>query len=43
LKEIGQVLEISESRVWQLHARAIMRIRTYVGIEAGQPSLRKGA
>ncbi len=43
LKEIGQVLEISESRVWQLHARAILRIRTYVGIEAGQARLRKGA
>ncbi len=27
LKEIGQVLEISESRVCQLHARAIMKLR----------------
>ncbi len=43
LKEIGQVLEISESRVWQLHARAIMRIRTYIGIESGRPGLKKGA
>ncbi|HXT37525.1 MAG TPA: FliA/WhiG family RNA polymerase sigma factor [Chloroflexota bacterium] len=43
LKEIGQVLEISESRVWQLHARAIMRIRVYIGIETGRDSLRKGA
>jgi RNA polymerase sigma factor for flagellar operon FliA len=30
LREIGKVLEICESRVWQLHARAIMRIRAYV-------------
>lgn len=43
LKEIGQVMEISESRVWQLHARAIMRIRASIGIETGRPSLRKGA
>jgi RNA polymerase sigma factor for flagellar operon FliA len=28
LREISAVLGISESRVWQLHARAIMRIRT---------------
>ncbi|HVA88850.1 MAG TPA: FliA/WhiG family RNA polymerase sigma factor [Chloroflexota bacterium] len=43
LKEIGQVLEISESRVWQLHARAIMRIRVSIGSETGRTSLRKGA
>lgn len=30
LREISEVLEISESRVWQLHARAITRIRSYV-------------
>lgn len=33
LREIGKVLGIGESRVWQLHARAIMRIRSYVGVE----------
>ncbi|MBS3977615.1 MAG: sigma-70 family RNA polymerase sigma factor [Syntrophomonadaceae bacterium] len=27
LKEIGQVLEVSESRVCQLHARALLRLR----------------
>jgi RNA polymerase sigma factor for flagellar operon FliA len=43
LKEIGQVLEISESRVWQLHARAILRIRVHIGLETGRTSLRKGA
>jgi RNA polymerase sigma factor for flagellar operon FliA len=30
LREISAVLGISESRVWQLHARAILRIRTYM-------------
>lgn len=30
LREISEVLEISESRVWQLHARAIIRVRTYI-------------
>lgn len=30
LREIGKVLEVCESRVWQLHARAILRIRAYV-------------
>ena len=34
LREISEVLEISESRVWQLHARAIMRIRAYVEADA---------
>ncbi len=28
LKEIGQVLEVSESRVCQIHAQAVMRLRT---------------
>ena len=28
LKEIGQVLEVSESRVCQLHSRAIRNLRT---------------
>jgi RNA polymerase sigma factor for flagellar operon FliA len=28
LKEIGQVLEVTESRVSQLHTKAIMRLRT---------------
>ncbi|MFW6313807.1 MAG: sigma-70 family RNA polymerase sigma factor, partial [Spirochaetota bacterium] len=27
LKEIGQVLEVTESRVSQLHTKAIMRLR----------------
>jgi RNA polymerase sigma factor for flagellar operon FliA len=34
LREISQVMEISESRVWQLHARAIARIRAYVDADA---------
>lgn len=41
LREIGQVMEISESRVWQLHARAITRIRAY--IDADPRTLKKGA
>lgn len=30
LREISVVLDLSESRVWQLHARAVTRIRAYV-------------
>ena len=30
LKEIGQILGLSESRVCQLHAKLIMRLRTYL-------------
>jgi RNA polymerase sigma factor for flagellar operon FliA len=28
LKEIGQVLEVTESRVSQLHTKAILRLRS---------------
>jgi RNA polymerase sigma factor for flagellar operon FliA len=31
LKEIGQVLEVTESRVSQLHTKAIMRLRGRLG------------
>jgi len=41
LREIAEVLEISESRVWQLHARAITRIRAY--IDGDDNGSRKGA
>ncbi len=34
LREISEVLEISESRVWQLHARAVLRIRSYMDAES---------
>lgn len=30
LREISQVLEVSESRAWQLHARALTRLRAYI-------------
>jgi RNA polymerase sigma factor for flagellar operon FliA len=30
LKEIGQILELSESRVCQLHAKLISRLRSYL-------------
>ena len=46
LREIGDVLDICESRVWQLHARAITRIRGYIDIEIQQkqqPKRKKGA
>jgi RNA polymerase sigma factor for flagellar operon FliA len=43
LREIGKVLDICESRVWQLHARAIMRIRAYVEDGAGGKKKKKGA
>jgi len=36
--EIGQVLGVSESRVWQLHARAIVRLRAAMDLEDGLPS-----
>jgi RNA polymerase sigma factor for flagellar operon FliA len=29
-KEIGQVMTISESRVYQLHAQAVARMRAYL-------------
>ena len=31
MKEISQVLEVSESRVCQLHARALLRLRAHLG------------
>ena len=31
LKEIGEVLEVTESRVSQLHTKAIMRLRGRLG------------
>lgn len=34
LREISEVLEISESRVWQLHARAITRLRAYIDADS---------
>ncbi len=38
LKEIGAILEITESRVSQLHARAILQLnRAVLGSEAGTP------
>jgi RNA polymerase sigma factor for flagellar operon FliA len=43
LREIGKVLEICESRVWQLHARAIMRIRAYVDGDADAKKKKKEA
>ncbi|HEX7899352.1 MAG TPA: sigma-70 family RNA polymerase sigma factor, partial [Planctomycetota bacterium] len=30
LKEIGRILELSESRVCQLHAKLIARLRTFL-------------
>jgi len=33
LREISEVLEVSESRVWQLHARAITRLRAYIAAD----------
>ena len=30
MKEIGQVLELSESRVSQLHAKMMLKLRSYV-------------
>ncbi|HWP30301.1 MAG TPA: FliA/WhiG family RNA polymerase sigma factor [Fimbriimonadales bacterium] len=34
-KEIGQVLGVSESRVYQLHTQAMLRIRTYMQTQGG--------
>jgi RNA polymerase sigma factor for flagellar operon FliA len=30
LKEIGQILDLSESRVCQLHAKLVTRLRSYL-------------
>lgn len=35
LKEIGEVLEVTESRVSQLHSRALYRLNTYIGARIG--------
>ena len=31
LKEIGEVLEVSESRVSQIHSQAVLRLRSRLG------------
>lgn len=36
LREISEVLDVSESRVWQLHARAITRLRAYMDDDTRQ-------
>jgi len=33
LRKIGVALDLSESRVWQLHARAITRLRAYISAD----------
>lgn len=46
LKEIGLVLNVSESRVCQLHTQAALRLRTwinrYLGIDSAPKAARKG-
>ncbi len=37
-KEIGMVLGVSESRVYQLHSQAMTRLRTFMKAEGGVPS-----
>ena len=37
-KEIGQVLTVSESRVYQLHTQAMNRLRNFMHQEGGVPS-----
>ena len=37
-KEIGQVLGVSESRVYQLHTQAMNRLRNHMQAEGGVPS-----
>ena len=34
MKEVGEVLEITESRVSQLHSQAVMRLRGRIGVDA---------
>ncbi len=47
LKEIGMVLNVSESRVCQLHSQAALRLRTwvnrYLGIEKAPKAARRGS
>ncbi len=38
LKEIGEVLEVSESRVCQIHGQAVVRLRSRLGEWTGQAS-----
>lgn len=42
LKEIGLVMEVSESRVCQLHSQAISRLRSQLSDWVGQPIKRAG-
>ena len=37
-KEIGKVLSVSESRVYQLHTQAVLRLRGYLAYDAGMPA-----
>ena len=39
-KEIGRVLEVSESRVYQLHTQAMNRLRTFIQDEGVIPTVR---
>ncbi len=41
LKEIGRVLEVSESRVCQLHTRALDRVRAELELQAGGTGTKK--
>lgn len=43
LKEIGSVLDITESRVCQLHARALQKLREKLGVVMARTSQKKGA
>lgn len=36
LKEIGEILEVTESRVSQIHSRALYRLNTYMEAKVGQ-------
>ncbi|MBP7694252.1 MAG: hypothetical protein KA764_20180, partial [Anaerolineales bacterium] len=41
LKEIGAVLDLSESRVCQLHARAVLSLRAQLTRAAAEPPVTK--
>lgn len=43
LREIGEVLSVTESRVCQLHSQAIARLRARIVGETVKPSCKKGA
>jgi RNA polymerase sigma factor for flagellar operon FliA len=43
LREIGEIMGVTESRVCQLHSQAVARLRTVVSGQAKPAAVRRGA